>query len=63
MKRQQGLYGVDERKTLRRSYESPVVQTLYGEWLGHPGSHEVRGRGGCVGERVCAGRVRCKAKG
>jgi iron only hydrogenase large subunit-like protein len=41
MKRQQGLYSVDERKALRRSYESPVVKALYQEWLGKPGSHEV----------------------
>ena len=42
LKRQQGLYNVDERKAIRRSYESPVVKTLYSEWLGKPGSHEVR---------------------
>lgn len=40
MKRQQGLYNVDERTILRRSYESPVVKALYEEWLGKPGSHE-----------------------
>ncbi|GAB4820393.1 hypothetical protein N2152v2_007439 [Parachlorella kessleri] len=40
LKRQQGLYSVDERKAIRRSYESPVVKTLYNEWLVKPGSHE-----------------------
>lgn len=38
-KRQQALYSVDERKALRRSYESPVVKRIYEEWLGKPGSH------------------------
>jgi len=42
-KRQQGIYSVEERLTIRRSYESPVMQALYNEWLGQPGSHEVRG--------------------
>lgn len=41
--RQAGLYSVDERKALRRSYESPVVKELYKEWLGEPGSTVVSG--------------------
>ena len=32
--RQQALYGVDERATLRRSHDNPVVQRLYQEYLG-----------------------------
>lgn len=36
--RQGALYGVDERATLRRSHENPVVQTLYNQFLGEPGS-------------------------
>ncbi|GAB4814116.1 hypothetical protein N2152v2_001162 [Parachlorella kessleri] len=39
-KRQQGIYSVEERLAIRRSYESPVMQALYNEWLGQPGSHE-----------------------
>ena len=42
-KRQGALYGVDERATLRRSYESPVVKQVYEEWLGQPNSHTVGG--------------------
>ena len=33
------LYQQDENMPLRRSHESPVVQTLYNEFLGEPGSH------------------------
>ena len=32
------LYTEDQKKTLRRSHESPVVQRLYAEYLGEPGS-------------------------
>lgn len=36
--RAQALYTEDEQKKLRRSHESPVVQRLYEEYLGAPGS-------------------------
>jgi len=39
-KRQCALYGVDEGKTLRRAHENPVVQEIYGEYLGEPGSEK-----------------------
>ena len=32
------LYTEDQKKNLRRSHESPVVQRLYAEYLGEPGS-------------------------
>jgi iron-only hydrogenase group A len=35
-KRQSALYDVDERKTLRRSHENPIVKEIYGEYLGEP---------------------------
>lgn len=35
-KRQQGLYGVDESKKLRKSHENPFVAALYKEFLGEP---------------------------
>ncbi|KAL4531075.1 hypothetical protein Ndes2437A_g08440 [Nannochloris sp. 'desiccata'] len=39
-KRQSALYGVDERKTLRRSHENPIVREIYGEYLGEPCSEK-----------------------
>ncbi|GAB4821487.1 hypothetical protein N2152v2_008533 [Parachlorella kessleri] len=39
-KRQAALYDVDERATLRRSHENPIVQHLYEAILGEPLSHE-----------------------
>ncbi len=43
-KRQAALYGVDERKTLRRSHENPIVVEIYDKYLGEPcgeKSHEL----------------------
>ena len=37
-KRQQAIYTLDERNTLRRSYENPMVQALYQKWLREPNS-------------------------
>jgi len=34
--RQAALYGVDERSTVRRSYENPVVKEIYARYLGEP---------------------------
>lgn len=34
------LYGIDDKKELRKSHESPVCKAIYGEFLGKPGSHE-----------------------
>ncbi|GIL60598.1 hypothetical protein Vafri_15126 [Volvox africanus] len=39
-KRQQALYDLDERATIRRSHENPAVQTAYKEFLGEPNSHK-----------------------
>ncbi|KAG1678883.1 hypothetical protein FOA52_003551 [Chlamydomonas sp. UWO 241] len=38
-KRQQAMYSIDERKTLRRSHENPIIKQLYEKWLGSPNSH------------------------
>ncbi|MFW5830156.1 MAG: iron hydrogenase small subunit, partial [Planctomycetota bacterium] len=35
-----GIYGDDERCTLRKSHENPMVQQLYAEYLEKPLSHK-----------------------
>jgi iron-only hydrogenase group A len=37
-KRQQAMYSLDERKTLRRSHQNPGIQELYKKFLGTPNS-------------------------
>ena len=34
------LYGIDEKSTIRKSHENPVMKTLYSEYLEKPGSHK-----------------------
>ena len=34
------LYGIDEKSTIRKSHENPVMKTLYKEFLEKPGSHK-----------------------
>ena len=34
------LYTIDEKSTIRKSHESPVMKTLYKEFLEKPGSHK-----------------------
>ena len=34
------LYGIDEKSTIRKSHENPVMKKLYKEYLGKPGSHK-----------------------
>lgn len=38
-KRQQAMYALDERSTIRRSHENPLIQKLYENFLGAPNSH------------------------
>ena len=38
--RAQSLYEADRTMPLRKSHESPAIKTLYGEFLGEPGSHK-----------------------
>ena len=33
------LYSIDEKSTLRKSHENPVIKQLYSEYLEKPGSH------------------------
>ena len=38
--RAKALYVSDKKNTLRRSSESPVIETIYGEYFGAPNSHK-----------------------
>ena len=39
-KRAEGLYSIDEKSTIRKSHENPVIKKLYDEFLEKPGSHK-----------------------
>ncbi len=39
-RRKDGIYSIDSSKKLRQSHENPMVQKLYEEYLGKPGSHK-----------------------
>lgn len=39
-KRAAALYSIDEKSTIRKSHENPVVKKMYEEFLGEPGSHK-----------------------
>ncbi len=39
-RRMDGIYSIDSSKKLRQSHENPMVQKLYEEYLGKPGSHK-----------------------
>ena len=39
-KRAEGLYGIDRKKTLRKSHENPSIKILYQEFLERPGSEK-----------------------
>ncbi len=39
-KRLEGVYSIDSSKKMRRSHENPMIQKLYDEFLGKPGSHK-----------------------
>ena len=38
--RAEALYSIDEKSTIRKSHENPVVKKLYQEFLQRPGSHK-----------------------
>jgi NADP-reducing hydrogenase subunit HndD len=38
--RADSLYDIDEKSTIRKSHESPVMKALYAEYLEKPGSHK-----------------------
>ena len=35
--RSEALYTIDEKSTIRKSHENPVLKTIYKEYLGNPG--------------------------
>ena len=35
--RADSLYSIDEKSTIRKSHENPVLQKIYKEYLGNPG--------------------------
>lgn len=39
-KRASAIYTIDERSTIRKSHENPVIKKLYEEYLEKPGSHK-----------------------
>ena len=39
-KRAEALYDIDERSTIRKSDDNPVIKKLYEEYLEKPGSHK-----------------------
>ncbi len=38
--RADALYSIDEKSTIRKSHENPVIKKIYQEFLGKPGSHK-----------------------
>ena len=38
-KRASALYSIDEKSTIRKSHENPVLHKIYKEYLGEPGGH------------------------
>ena len=39
-KRAAAMYSIDERSTIRKSHENPIIQKLYKEYLEKPGSRK-----------------------
>ncbi len=39
-KRAEAMYSIDEKSTIRKSHENPVLQQIYKEYLGKPGEHK-----------------------
>ncbi len=39
-KRADALYTIDEKSTIRKSHENPVIKKIYEEYLGEPGGHK-----------------------
>ena len=38
--RAEALYSIDEKSTIRKSHDNPIIKKLYQEFLQHPGSHK-----------------------
>lgn len=39
-KRAEAMYSIDEKSTIRKSHENPVMQEIYKEYIGEPGEHK-----------------------
>ena len=39
-KRAAAMYSIDERSTIRKSHENPVLKQIYKEYIGNPGEHK-----------------------
>ena len=39
-KRAESMYSIDERSTIRKSHENPIMQQIYKEYLGKPGENK-----------------------
>ncbi len=39
-KRAAALYSIDEKSTIRKSHENPVIKKIYEDYLGEPGGHK-----------------------
>lgn len=35
--RGEALYSIDEKSTIRKSHENPILKTIYADYLGKPG--------------------------
>ena len=38
-KRAEAMYSIDERSTIRKSHENPILKEIYKEYIGKPGDH------------------------
>lgn len=39
-KRASAMYSIDERSTIRKSHENPILKEIYKEYIGNPGEHK-----------------------
>ena len=39
-KRASAMYSIDERSTIRKSHENPILKQIYKEYIGKPGEHK-----------------------
>ena len=40
VRRAEAMYSIDERSTIRKSHENPVLKQIYKEYIGEPGGHK-----------------------
>ena len=39
-KRAEAMYSIDERSTIRKSHENPIMKQIYKDYIGNPGEHK-----------------------